>query len=168
MSRDLGMWSWGSRIVQPALGYSLKPDSRMARREIMHAPFQRRRATGSVSALPVLISTWASHAIAYAIDPDLAMVLPPVQLPVYVPNEEEKKDPAKYAKNVRKLMVSPKPGCPCLPGLASWRPRKGFAVPYSWTHDLSRLSVGDYAASVPLEDLMNLVEKCSATALSNT
>lgn len=29
----------------------------------------------------------------------------PLQLPVYVPNEEEKMDPAKFAKNVRKVMV---------------------------------------------------------------
>lgn len=27
------------------------------------------------------------------------------QLPVYVPNEEEQKDPEKYSKNVRKYMV---------------------------------------------------------------
>ena len=28
-----------------------------------------------------------------------------LQLPVYVPNEEEQKDPDKYSKNVRKYMV---------------------------------------------------------------
>jgi hypothetical protein len=33
------------------------------------------------------------------------------QLPVYVPDDEEKKDPEKYAMNVRKYMVGFCPPC---------------------------------------------------------
>ena len=40
-------------------------------------------------------------------DPESICLLSLSQLPVYVPNKEEMQDPAKYAKNVRKVMVCP-------------------------------------------------------------
>ena len=52
------------------------------------------------------------------------------QLPVYVPNEEEQKDPDKYSKNVRKYMVRP-PASAC--ALFTRHPRK----PHAWLSSLA-------------------------------